>query len=566
MRALRWGLGLAGFAVAVGGCTEPCTCATDDTDEPSDTPEDTPLDSDTPPPEDASDRVFVTASGVRVCADPAARSASKFDVLSARPQPLPVPGEYRLKGGAVVVADFTGDNRYDVFLPGVDAAQFHVQGLDARFTDEFSSRFQGVDLTDATSATAFDVDADNDLDLFVTRWEKQNVLLLNTSTGRFTDATAAYGLNRSNHYRSQSAAFGDIDRDGDFDLVIGNYGPKPEDAHVPEPQLVVGDPSEIWRNNGDGTFTDISDTLPPEIQRAHTFLVAFRDFDVDGYDDLIFVNDFGWSRPTQVFWNRPGGLEMADASLGFARPFAGMGLGVGDLNNDEVPDLVQSSWRETSLLISDGGAWWETAQAAGILPDWDGEAQQIFGWGTDMADMDNDGDLDILMNFGTWEEYGDQPAQRDALYLQTGDVSFTESAASWGIADEGVSRGLVVTDLNDDGWPDVMKRILDGRTPMYLSRCGNEAWLRFRTTMASTTNTFAVGTRIRIVHQGRVWNRTVTTHGSGMYGSYHPEVHFGLGALDRVDLVEFYWPDGRYSTLRDVDTRQVFDVQLRPAP
>ena len=564
---------MAWMGVAVAGACHPdCPPVSDTSPEtgdtaPSDTPTDTPTDTpaETDPPGPTSAPALFGASGVRLCADPSARDVAPFDRLAARSQELWEEGAYRLEGGAIAVADFTGDNKLDLFLPSSRSAQFHHQRAGVVFNEGYDDRFAGIGLSRSSGVAVADVDADEDLDLLVVRYGEPVKLLINDSTGFFLDRTEAAGLVTESRL-FQSATFGDLDDDGDLDLFLGVYGPKPPDAHAPLSEFLEGDPSYLFENQGDGRFVDVSDRLPPSVQTAHTFQGVIHDFDNDGRDDLLVVNDFGWARPSVLLWNRPEGLVEDDGSAGFAKPFAGMGAALGDLNADGIVDVFQSSWRESSLLVSAAGAWWESASSAGLLPDWDGPKGQVFGWGTELVDIDADGDLDLPIAHGYWDEYGEFPEERDALFIQTSPLRFEDQASLWGVDDPGASRGLVAVDINDDGYPDLARRILGDRTPMDLSRCGSHAWLKVRT-KAPAPNTFAIGARVRVIAGGVVQDRWVRTGGTSLYAAYHPEVLFGLGDTSRIDRLEILWPDGATSWWEDVDARQTLEiVRLPDAP
>lgn len=517
-------------------------------------------DSDSDAPTDVGPRVEVALGPSVMCAEPGLRAEQgPFAVRLARREPLPEPLT-RLVGGGVVVADLTGDGLDDVFLPGRVDAQLHVARGTGAFEDEAPARLPPVDLSYATAGSAADVDADGDLDLLVLRWDLPNVLLLNDGAGGFTDGTRESGLRGI--ARSQASAWGDADADGDLDLFVGNYGPHPRDPFAVS-DFEVADPSQLWLNDGRGRFTDASAWIPQDVQDAYTFMAGWLDLDDDGRDDLLVINDFGWARANRLLWSRPGGLvEDADDAARFAIPFAGMGLGVGDVNGDEVPDFVQSSWRATSLLVSAPGRrqWFESAEALGLVADWDGDAAQVFGWGTALVDLDSDGDLDVPMNFGAWDEYTRKDDMRDALFVRQPNGTFVDEAEAWGFGDRGAARGLVVADLNDDGWPDLVKRVLDAPTRLYASRCGAAAWLTVVPRAPGSANPFAVGARVRVVAGDRVWNRWIQGGGTGMYGSGPAEAYVGLGDVDRVDDVQVRWPDGTWTSTGPVDARRVLTL------
>jgi hypothetical protein len=504
--------------------------------------------------------VELATSGPIVCADPSLSMERRWDVRRSAPEPLTGEGSFHLKGGGVVLADLTGDHKLDVFMPGIRVHMMHVMEAGYLYVERYAERFPGINLDDSTGASVVDVDADGDLDLFVTRWLQPNLLLLNDGAGFFTDGTAASGIVGSR--RSQTSSWGDMDRDGDLDLFVGNYGPRPDDAFVDPEDLELADPSQLWENLGDGTFADRSDRLPQVVHDSYTFMSGWLDLDNDGWTELLVVNDFGWSRPSRIFWNRPEGLVMDDGSAGFSAAFAGMGLGVSDLNGDGVLDFVQSSWRENSVLVSNFGVWFESSQLLGVVPDWEGARNQVYGWGTEVVDLENDGDDDILMNFGYWEDYGARRQQTDAVYTRDEEGNYVDRAPAWEMDDPGVSRGMAVGDLNDDGRVDVVKRVLDEGAPMYVSRCNENAWLRVRL-HASAPNTHAIGAMVRVRDGGQQWTRPIHAGSTSMYSASEPEAHFGLADREEIEELEITWPGGQVSTLLRVPTRQVLDLTLR---
>lgn len=538
-----------------------CTANPDGDPDTDPTVTDTTQDSDTDPQDsDNPDSVQVEMSGTIQCTDPSLRDETPWDRVAAQQPTLADPQSFTIIGGGIATADFDGDEDLDVFIPGPVDAQLHMQQPDGTFDREEDSRLLAIDMSGATGASVVDFDADGDLDIFVTRWREPNLMLANDGTGHFFNVTVTTGITGA--YRSQTSSWGDKDGDGDLDLFVGNYGPRPKEG-LATTNFEVADPSRLWENQGDGTFIETSDVFPQDVHDAYTFMSSWYDLDIDGDLDLLIVNDFGWARPSRVFWNTPNGLEMDPGGAlgaGIDLPFAGMGLGIADLNNDERPDFLQTSWKEISLLVSrPEGFWVEESGSRNIHVTYSDGPRQIFGWGAELVDIDNDGDHDGVANFGYWETYAEVFEQRDALYIQEDGV-FTEQAQAWGMDDAGYNRGLITADVNNDGMIDVIKRDLNGTSPMYLSRCNEAAWLRVRPRMDGP-NTHAVGARIRFVSGTKVWTRTVVAGGTSMYSGGPPEVHVGLGDRDTLDLVQILWPDGEVTDITDVGTRQIIDVR-----
>jgi enediyne biosynthesis protein E4 len=511
-----------------------------------------------------------TYSGPVVCPDPAPRAERAFDEHRLPHQT--VTGNY-LTGAGIVSGDFTGDGAVELFLPGEFSMQmWTTEG--GVFREITTWALPGLSLPNGVGGAAADHDNDGDLDILLTRFDDTSVLLDNDGHGTFEDISEGTGLEGTVH-KSQSASWADIDLDGDLDLVVGNYGPHIPDAF--EPYLERGDPSELYLNNGDGTFTDISDQLTPTVHDGHVFMTGWFDVDGDQLPELFTVHDFGWARQSTLLWNRGGGVLESDSELelptGFHPNFGGMGFAVGDLNGDELPDFIQTSSRDISALLSsetalttEGYMWTEWQEPLGFSLAED----QDFGWAAELVDIDNDTDLDVLALFGHWTAYPKPlPQERDGLWLNHtdcvgADFCFEQRAGDipWHLDHDGAGRGLVSTDLNGDGSLDLVKRELDGPTLVMQSRCGSEGWVVVRPRQAER-NRFAIGAKVRVTHGDSSQVRWLHSGSASMYSSAPPEVHFGLGDHKIVDTLEVIWPDGTVSTAHDVEPRQVVTV-LRP--
>ena len=424
-----------------------------------------------------------------------------------------------------------------------------------------------------------DYDGDGDLDVYLSRWRGWpgpedpaagfNRLLRNDG-GTFTDVTEAAGglgaCTEEHCLRSVAAAFGDFDRDGDLDLFTGAHGLIAEPGLAPS-ERPPGEPSFLFENNGDGTFTDISAQLPDEIHRGYTLTGGFFDLDHDGWLDLYLVNDVGTYEPNTILWNHGGTLELAQTETsGLDIGLEGMGLGFGDLNGDLLPDLAVSGWSEVAYLESLAGAglWLDSTAIRGITL---GPSQRV-SWGSTFLDLDNDGDLDLLSQFGLLDEgqiggWGNPEDQPDALWINTGtptEPSFVEEGAAWGLDHIGVNRGVASVDVNRDGYLDLIRHDMQGELSLYLSRCGLGAWLRFELDQPGTLNRHAVGAEILVTAGDQTWTRTIHAGGTSIGIALPPEAHFGLGEVDVVDRVEIRWPDGAISEIGPVLTRQTVAI------
>ena len=308
--------------------------------------------------------------------------------------------------------------------------------------------------------------------------------------------------------------------------------------------------SFLYENVG-GRFVDRSERLPAELDVAYTRVAGFHDLDLDGSPELYVVNDMSSVRPNMLLHNVGGRWVPDEGRAGLDLQRSGGGLGVGDVNEDGVLDLLVPHWERISLMLSIDGHWYDHADALGLQPD--AQAGQTVGHGAELADIDNDGDLDALVAYGHLEvgleDWGNPERQPDALFLQRDDGTFYDVAPDWGVDDPGAQRGFVVADLDRDGWLDLIKRDLSGPDVIYLSHCGDAHWMTLGFEHAASPNRFAVGAVVQARIGDRVLTRTVTAGGTGFGTGGPPEVHFGFGNVDIVDHLEVIWPDGAQTVL-----------------
>jgi len=499
----------------------------------------------------------LTADGPVSCLDPTLRTTEGPFYLAnggvswseEQLRLTPVGDDPRDRG--VTVADFTGDGLLDIFLANVGQDQLYVGLPGGLWVDETGARWT-TEARPTVAAPAVDVDDDGDLDIYTVNRGGEDVLMLNDGAGYFSPALTQPTPGDAN----TCAAFGDMDGDGDLDLFTGGHqilGADPIDGAWFGPAADAG----LFENDG-GVFTDRSERLPQAAHDGYTFAAGWHDVDGDGDTDLYVVNDYGALVQPNVLL-RQGDGELLDASVeaGLSLNARGMGLGAGDLNDDGLPDLLISDWDSLWLMESlPDGTFYNSALARGLAPVGD----QHVAWGAELVDVDNDGLLDAAVSYGflnapAEDDFGNADAQPDALYLQQEDGTFDDRALSYGLADDRINRGFAVADLNDDGWPDLVKVALDGPAHIMLSRCGEAAWL-WVTLDQPGRNRDAVGARIEVESGGRVWRRWITGPNTN-YGAAGPlEAHFGLGELDRIDAITVSWPDGERSRFEDVETRQ----------
>lgn len=485
----------------------------------------------------------VASAELHACVDPALREElGPFEVFVKEG---PAASAALMWSGGLLAGDLDDDGLLDLVSPFEPFARLY-RGHAGGPPQDMSFRLNGFDLTMGSGGSLADMDGDGDLDVLVLRYERPAVVLRNDGDGNFGDVTARSGIAASGP--TTSSAWADIDGDGDLDLFVGAYGDLASETPAQ---------SYLYENAGDGTFIDRSAQLRPLIPDGFTRVGGFHDLDGDGFPELYIVNDVGSVAPNVLLRNRYGTFERDDNWSGLDLTMSGGGLGVGDVNHDDIPDLLIPQWDDLSLMLSGSGGWWsDHAQVVGLAPD---EARgQTVGWGAELADLDNDGDLDGLVAYGGlavdlpyWDNPEEQP---DALFIQQADGTFVDEAPEWcdresGICldDDGKNRGFVVADFNNDGWLDVVTRNVDGPSSLYLSRCGGGHFLEIALRDEAIANRNAVGARVKVISGDRSWVRWVTAGGTGYGTGGPPALHFGLAEVERVDRIEVLWPDGGLS-------------------
>jgi hypothetical protein len=512
-----------------------------------DIPQDSDL-GDTDTVQDLSTVPSSMASTPRECAAPELRGDKRFQELIF---PASNPEWSYLSGYGVAVVDIDGDGGLDIVLPAENAVYLST-GDGSLQLDQ--GRFPVTEHIEfCSSVTGADYDGDGDFDLFVSLYEYGNRLWRNDGQGFFDDVTAESGIAQDNR-DSQGSSWADFDGDGDLDLFVANHGfvePPPIGAYGP------ADMNELYVNNGDGSFTDVSERLAVPANRGYTFQGVWYDFDGDGDLDLYLVNDFGQVIPNQLLLNEEGTFVVAEEQRGLDVALASMGCAMGDVNMDGIPDVFISAWKTGTLLHSVQSQWFDFTNAVGINSQL---SLARIGWGAWFSDLDVDGDHDLYVLYGYLDTHWPNPThQSDSLFIQGDNFTMEEKAPEWGLTSTDARRGLIVADVNRDGWPDAVHTSVIGDHGALMSQCGEGAWLRVSLEQPGM-NRHGVSATIRVGAGDKVWTEWIWAGGVGFAGSGPPEALFGLGDLQRVDFIEVSWPDGEVSSFREIATQQAVHI------
>ncbi|HTG62915.1 MAG TPA: CRTAC1 family protein [Terriglobia bacterium] len=434
-----------------------------------------------------------------------------------------------------------------------------------------------------------DYDNDGFDDLFVTYWGK-NVLYHNNGDGTFTDVSEKAGVAGARTRWSTGCAFVDYDRDGHLDLFVANYidladfksWPLPESGPCmfKSVQVACGPPglpgakNILYRNNGDGTFTDVSEKSGiTQARGTYGLGVLCADFDNDGWPDIYVAND---SQPSALYRNNHDGtftdigIVAGVAYSQDGKPQAGMGVAAADYDCDGWLDIFRTNFSEdtSSLYHNTGqGAFDDVTFPAGL-----GMNTRYLGWGCAFLDIDNDGWADIFVcNGHIYPEI--KRLSLDIRYeepkivyynLKNGRFKDVSKELGGAILEPTSTRGCAVGDFDNDGDLDIVTNPVNGYPQ--LLRCdsigpqpGGNHWLKIRA-IGTKSNRSGIGARITCITNTH--RQIDEVRSGGGYASQNDlRVHFGLGQATKADRIEIRWPSGQVDTLENVASDQVVYVQ-----
>jgi hypothetical protein len=504
-------------------------------------------------------------------------------------------------GNGAAFFDYDNDEDLDVLIVNGSTRERFAQGGDpmvALYQNDGAGRFRNV-----TSSSGFDRrgwgagacvgDYDNDgaSDVYVTAFGA-DALWRNAGNGTFVDVTRRAGFDEARW--GTSCAFADYDHDGYLDLYVANYVAF-DDRTIPArgttancrfmatdvfcgPKQLTGDLDVLYRNNGDGTFSDATARAGVKDPGYYGFGVVFTDLNDDGWPDIYVAND---SVPNLLFRNRGNGTFVEEGLVAGAalssdgRAQAGMGVDAGDYNGDGLPDLLVTNFsHDYNTVYENGpaGVFTDRSYATGIAAT----AGPYLGWGVKLVDLDNDGRLDVFIANGhVYPEVdkhglGTRYHQRKQVFMNEGS-RFRHASAEigGGLLLEKSSRGAAFGDYDNDGDIDVLVINMNDRpTLLRNDTASGHHWITIRV-VGARSNRSGIGARVRLEAGKR--RQTADVRGDGSYLSHSDlRAHFGLGAAARVDRLEIRWPSGVVETATGLAADRFYVARegsgIRPLP
>jgi hypothetical protein len=500
----------------------------------------------------------------------------------------------------IALFDYDGDGYLDVYLVGGAAIPSLEKESPAYWNRLFHNNQDGT-FTDVTEKAGLagagygsgvaigDYDNDGWPDLFLAN-VTGNQLFHNNGDGTFTDVTAKAGvagakLNGKKMW-SVGAGWFDYNNDGLLDLFVVNYCVwevnKDPYCRVKEgvrgychPKYYQPTHNTLYRNNGDGTFTDVSEETGIAKLFGKGMSVTFADYDGDGYLDAFVAND---TTQNFLFHNLKGKKfeEVAlAAGVGYAQDGiarSGMGADFRDVNNDGLPDIWHTAveHEQFPLWINEGkGEFQDMTVASGL-----GKTSDMSGWGNGIADFDNDGWKDFFVaRANVMDNISEQnPARKypepNTIFRNLGNGKFADVSAQAGpdFQLEGAHRGVAFGDLDNDGRVDMVVSVLNGPVKLFHNTTeSNNHWILLKL-VGTKSNRMGIGAQIKIATDdgNKQWNEVTTA--VGYASSSDSRVHFGLGKNEKLKEIEIRWPSGIKQTLKDVPADQILAIEEPKSP
>lgn len=438
-------------------------------------------------------------------------------------------------------------------------------GTNTLYRNNGDGTFSVSDLTDQVAipntysqgATFADYDNDGWKDLLVVNWG-QDHLFRNMQGRTFLEVSQQAGI--VDDRNSKSTSWGDYDNDGFLDLYVANWSCYPKCG-----RQFDGEPDRLYHNNGDSTFTEVTELLKGGVTGAG-FIANFTDYDNDGDLDIYLINDEFINPIGNKLWRNDGPgcngwcfTQVAKEAGADSKVF-GMGLAAGDYDNDGDMDYYYSNVGPMELLQNQGdGTFQNVAEKAGV------DFPNGIGWGAVFLDYNNDGWRDIYLSIADTSDHKDVGANK--LFHNNGDGTFTPIACNDESTDIRMSIGVAYADYDHDGWVDLVVGNLDEGYRLYKNRQGQVSdnhWLSMELIGAGPVNRDAVGARVYVTTPNGVTQMQEVINGSSVMAGNDLVQYFGLGGEGTAE-VRIRWDNGEEQIIENVKADQRYRIQYGEA-
>ena len=483
-------------------------------------------------------------------------------------------------GPGTAWGDYDQDGNVDIYVGSNNQNILYRNNGDGTFSNVTTEA--GVEGDCNTYGVAWgDYDDDDDDDLYVVchsndQWVsvdhkayEPNILYRNNGDGTFSDVAIEAGVGHVAH--GASATWVDYDSDGHLDLYVANYG------IYGEGRQGWGDPNVLYKNNGDGTFTDVAHKLGIAgeqglvtyrsaggklVQSGMTFSSLWFDYDNDGDQDILECNDQGVS---PLYRNNGSDLfEDITKETGFFVLGECMGIDAGDYNNDGWLDVYWTNYNDNYLWNNNGdGTFTEVAYAVGV-------GDHNIGWATGFIDYNNDGFLDIYVTNGLvggaiedGASTGKSIKEPNVLYKNDGHGGFENVTKLAGIGDESAGRGAGIGDYNNDGAMDIYLVNNNSTNILYKNEIGRlNNWIKIDL-IGDQSNSNGIGSRITVIRDEVDDNYKQIFEikgGTGYLGGNGAQLICGLGKSDSIKSIRVDWPSGVVQTIENINVNQSISI------
>ena len=488
-------------------------------------------------------------------------------------------------GGAWIDYDLDGD--WDLYLVNCQGEENNITNAfyenigNGKFIKAINTGSE--DIGEGMSVSVADYDNDGYPDLFITNYGNFK-LFRNNGNKTFTDVSSIAFPDGIKDWWYGGSTWGDYDLDGDLDLYIAGYvdfSRRPKYTNLRFPMDFGGLPNTIYRNNGDGTFEDLTSKLDVLSDASRKSMqVLFHDFNEDGFPDIFVANDtdangFYLNRGDGTFkvFSGPSGISTTDGSMGVA---------IGDINNDGLSDIVYTNYaaevNAIAYLIDNKSSNDGKLKNAVFTQNFDSPmihklSWPKISWGPGLFDLDNDGDLDLFFANGHLNSVSGDNRQSNLLFKNNGGGLFQDISHSSGILKTGqrIHRSAMFADYNNDGKTDMFitvngQQIEDGKgntiQDPYQGRGillqnqseTNNNWIKIRLE-GIKSNRDAYGSAVSII-SNKIKQKQFLISGEGYFSSHAKELYFGIGKSNIIENIEIKWPNGLIQQFKDISPNQ----------